>query len=109
MVSFIENLCVYVPENGVVERRKRAILNTTRAMLNQKFVSDDYLADAVATTTYVCNRVTCGGTPKNQTPFELRTARKPDLGLLRDFDPPARITRAENSLKSSEIKETLLL
>lgn len=63
----------------------RTIVNKASAKLNQKFVPKEFWADAMTTTTYICNKVTCTEIPRNQNPFELWTGRQPDLGLLRVF------------------------
>lgn len=59
--------------------------------MNQKFDLNEFWADEVATATHVCNKVTYAKLSANQTPFELWTARKPDLGQLRVFGSSCRL------------------
>ncbi len=49
--------CNYSPQqNGVVERKNRHIVEITRAMLNEKNLSNYFWVEVVATTMYIMNR-----------------------------------------------------
>ncbi len=77
--------CSYSPQqNGVVERKNRHIVEITRAMLNEKNLSNYFWAKAVATTVYIMNR-TPTTTVHGMTPEEKFTSKKPDVSHFRVF------------------------
>ena len=55
---FINHLVLILPKkNGLVERKNRHLLETTRALLFQHQVSKNYWGEAVLTSTYLINRI----------------------------------------------------
>jgi hypothetical protein len=77
--------CSYSPQqNGVAERKNRHIVKITRAMLNEKNLSNYFWAKAVATTVYIMNR-TPTTTVHGMTPEEKFTSKKPDVSHFRVF------------------------
>ena len=47
--------CVNTPQNRLVERKNKHLLETTRALLFQMHVPKDFLADAVSTAYFLIN------------------------------------------------------
>ncbi|PKU70166.1 Retrovirus-related Pol polyprotein from transposon TNT 1-94 [Dendrobium catenatum] len=77
--------CPYTPEqNGVVERKHRHIIETTRTLLATASVPYKYWADAVTTAVYLINRLP-SPTIQNMSPFERIHNRKPQYTHLRVF------------------------
>ncbi|KAD6119425.1 hypothetical protein E3N88_10696 [Mikania micrantha] len=75
----------YTPQqNGVVERRNRTLLETTRSILKSMKVPQNMWGEAVRHSTYVLNRVPTLSL-KDQTPYEAIHGRKPVLSHLRVF------------------------
>ncbi|KAD6454708.1 hypothetical protein E3N88_09414 [Mikania micrantha] len=75
----------YSPQqNGVVERRNRTMLSTTRSMLKAMSMPKIFWAEAVRHTIYVLNRVPTKALT-DCTPYEALKGRKPNLGSLRVF------------------------
>lgn len=53
-----ESSCTDIPpQNGVVERKNRHLLETTRALLFEKRVPKSYWGEVVLTATYLINRL----------------------------------------------------
>ncbi|KAJ0868674.1 putative RNA-directed DNA polymerase [Helianthus annuus] len=75
----------YTPQqNGVVERRNRTILGTTRTMLKAKNVPAYMWGEAIRHATYVLNRVITRAV-KNKTPYEAFKGVKPNVEHLKVF------------------------
>ncbi|KAD4178302.1 hypothetical protein E3N88_26893 [Mikania micrantha] len=75
----------YSPQqNGVVERRNRTVMNTTRSMLNAMKMPQHLWAAAVRHSVYVLNRLPTKFL-NDQTPYEALNGRKPRMDHLRVF------------------------
>ncbi|KAD7477730.1 hypothetical protein E3N88_00866 [Mikania micrantha] len=75
----------YTPQqNGVVERRNRTMLSTTRSIMKAMSMPRNFWGEAVRHTIYVLNRTPTKAL-KNSTPFEALKGRKPNLKHLRVF------------------------
>jgi len=65
-----DSSCVYTPQqNGVIERKNRHLLNTTRALLFQEKVLKNYWGEAVLTVAYMINRLP-SHILENKSPFK---------------------------------------
>ncbi|PWA60828.1 ribonuclease H-like domain, Reverse transcriptase, RNA-dependent DNA polymerase [Artemisia annua] len=71
-------------QNGVVERRNRTVLSTTRSMMKAMKLPLTFLAEAVKHDIYILNRVPTRALI-DKTPYEALYNRKPILGNLRIF------------------------
>ncbi|PKU65951.1 Retrovirus-related Pol polyprotein from transposon TNT 1-94 [Dendrobium catenatum] len=77
--------CPYTPEqNGVVERKHRHLLETTRTLLYTASVPNSFWPDAVLTATYLINRMPSPNT-NNKSPYELLHQKQPEYAHLRTF------------------------
>ena len=77
---------VYSPQqNGVSERLNCTLVEAARSMLSHADLSNVYWAEAVATATYLHNRVVSVALKSGQTPYQLWFGEKPDLKYLRVF------------------------
>ena len=76
-------------QNGVAERRNRALVEMVRSMLSNCSLPLSLWIYALRTATYVLNRVPSKAVPK--TPYELWTGRKPSLRHLRVWGCPAEV------------------
>ncbi|GJS84530.1 zinc finger, CCHC-type containing protein [Tanacetum coccineum] len=75
----------YSPQqNGVVERRNRTVLSTTRSMMKAMKLPLNFWAEAVRHTIYILNRVPTRALV-DKTPYEALYNRKPNLENLRIF------------------------
>ncbi|KAI3813170.1 hypothetical protein L1987_17887 [Smallanthus sonchifolius] len=75
----------YSPQqNGVVERRNRTMLSTTRSMLKAMKMPQNFWGEEVRHAIYVLNRVPTKAL-KDSTPYEALKGRKPNLEYLRIF------------------------
>ncbi|XP_076918584.1 uncharacterized protein LOC143579055 [Bidens hawaiensis] len=75
----------YSPQqNGVVERRNRTMLSTTRSIMKAMSMPQNFWGEAVRHTIYVLNRIPTKALT-NTTPFEALKGRKPNLKHLRVF------------------------
>ena len=72
-------------QNGVAERFNRTVVEMARSMLLSSKLCGAYWAEAVQTAVFIRNRCTSSSLPKNQTPFQLWTGRKPSIRFLRTF------------------------
>lgn len=78
--------CAYTPhQNGTAERMNRTLMNMVRSMLHQSKLQKRFWADAVVTATYIRNRITCRGFPRNTTPYEKWYGSKPNVAHMRVF------------------------
>ncbi|KAD3336326.1 hypothetical protein E3N88_31845 [Mikania micrantha] len=71
-------------QNGVVERRNRTMLSTTRSIMKAMSMPQSFWGEAVRHTIYVLNRTPTKAL-KNSTPFEALKGRKLNLKYLRVF------------------------
>ncbi|KAD4586383.1 hypothetical protein E3N88_23984 [Mikania micrantha] len=77
----------YSPQqNGMVERRNRTMLSTTRSMLKAMSMPQNFLAEAVRHTIYVLNRVPTKALT-NCTPYEALKGMEEGSKVYRLFDP----------------------
>ncbi|GJX73202.1 putative ribonuclease H-like domain-containing protein [Tanacetum coccineum] len=77
-------------QNGVAERRNRALIETARTMLADSKLPTTFWAEAVNTACYVQDRVLVVK-PHNKTPYELFHGRTPTLCFMRPFGCPVTI------------------
>ncbi|TPX55164.1 hypothetical protein CcCBS67573_g09503, partial [Chytriomyces confervae] len=77
----------YTPEqNGIVERKNRTIMETTRAMLlDAKLDKTKYWNYAFEMAVYIRNRCPTSSTTAEKTPCELLTGKRPNLKYIRPF------------------------
>ena len=74
----------YTPEqNGAAERLNRTLLETTRTLLHEAGMPQEWWAEACNTANYMRNRTTI--TKKGKTPYELFHGKVPDLSAARVF------------------------
>lgn len=79
----------YTPQqNGRSERQLRTIVESARAMLLNKKVSQELWTEAVSTAVYILNR-SASSQVTNMTPYERWFGRKPDLKHFRIFGSTA--------------------
>ncbi|WVY94278.1 hypothetical protein V8G54_033366 [Vigna mungo] len=71
-------------QNGVVERKNRALEELTRTVLNERNVPKYFWANVVSTTCYVLIRTVIRSILK-LTPYEMLKGRKPSISHLRVF------------------------
>ena len=71
-------------QNGVVERKNRALKEIARTLLNETNLPKYFWVDVVNTACYVLNRVLIRPILK-KTPYELFKGRKPNISHLRVF------------------------
>ncbi|PWA94574.1 ribonuclease H-like domain, Reverse transcriptase, RNA-dependent DNA polymerase [Artemisia annua] len=75
----------YSPQqNGVVERKNRIVLSTTRSMMKAMKLPLTFWAEAVRHAIYILNRVPTRAL-EDKTPYEALYNRKPNLEYLRIF------------------------
>ncbi|GJX03123.1 zinc finger, CCHC-type containing protein [Tanacetum coccineum] len=75
----------YSPQqNGIVERRNRSVMSTTRSMLKAMHMPQNFWAEAIRHAVYVLNRVPTKAL-KDSTPYEALKDRKPNMRHLRVF------------------------
>ncbi|KAD5508971.1 hypothetical protein E3N88_16674 [Mikania micrantha] len=75
----------YTPQqNGIVERRNRTVMSTTRSILNAMSMPQVFRAEAVRHAVYVLNRLPTK-ILKDQTPYEALKGTKPRVDHLRVF------------------------
>ncbi|GJR85608.1 ribonuclease H-like domain, reverse transcriptase, RNA-dependent DNA polymerase [Tanacetum coccineum] len=104
----------YSPQqNGVVERRNRTIMSTTRCMMKATNMPQNFWAEAVRHAIYILNSVPTKAL-EDITPYEAIKRRKPNLENLRVFGciayakvPSQHLTKTLNDLYEN-IEELLL-
>ncbi|KAJ9560810.1 hypothetical protein OSB04_005970 [Centaurea solstitialis] len=75
----------YSPQqNGIVERRNRSVMCTTRSMLKAMNMPQNFWAEAIRHAVYVLNRVPTKAL-RDSTPYEALKGTKPNLRHLRVF------------------------
>ncbi|WVZ52697.1 LOW QUALITY PROTEIN: hypothetical protein U9M48_003734 [Paspalum notatum var. saurae] len=67
------------PQNGVVERKNRTLVEMSRTMLDEHMTPRRFWAEAVNTTCYIVNRIFL------KTSYELRFGRQPSVKHLQAF------------------------
>nr|GEX78872.1 ribonuclease H-like domain-containing protein [Tanacetum cinerariifolium] len=77
-------------QNGIAERKNKALIKATRTMLADSLLSIPFWAEAVNTACYIHNRVLVTK-PHNKTPYELLLGRTPSIGFMRPFGCPVNI------------------
>ncbi|XP_049373651.1 uncharacterized protein LOC125838649 [Solanum verrucosum] len=93
-----QSSCVYtLQQNGVVERKHRYILDTTRAIRFQANVHLKFWGECVSTVVYLINRLPFFG----KVPFEALHGHIPDLNHLRVFGCLGYVTCLRKSDKFS--------
>ena len=76
----------YSPQqNGVSERLNRTLVEAARSMLSHAGLSNAYWAEAVATATYLHNRMVSTALKVGETPYLLWYGEKPNLKHVRVF------------------------
>nr|GEU63927.1 retrovirus-related Pol polyprotein from transposon TNT 1-94 [Tanacetum cinerariifolium] len=71
-------------QNGIVERKKRTLIEAARTMLADSLLPIPFWAKAVNTACYVQNRVLVTK-PHNKTSYELLLSRTPSIGFMKPF------------------------
>ncbi len=80
-----KNSCSYSPQqNGVAKRKNMHVIEITRAMLNEKNLSNYFWAKAVTTAIYIMNQTPTTAV-HGMTPEEKFTGKKPNVSHLRVF------------------------
>jgi hypothetical protein len=80
-----EFLAPYTPQqNGVSERKNRALIESSRAMLDEYKPSDRFWAEAINTACHAVNRLYLHRLLK-KAPYELLTGNKPNVSYFRVF------------------------
>nr|GEZ16377.1 zinc finger, CCHC-type [Tanacetum cinerariifolium] len=75
----------YSPQqNGVVERRNRSVMSTTKSMLKAMNMPQIFWDEAIRHAVYVLNRVSTKAL-KDSTPYKALKGRKPNMRYLRVF------------------------
>jgi len=72
------------PQNGVVERKNRTLVEMARTMLDEHMTPRRFWAEAVNTACYIANRIFLRSFLK-KTSYELRFGRQPSIKHLRPF------------------------
>ena len=81
-----EFTAAYSPQqNGVSERLNRTLVEAARSMLSHADLSNAYWAEAVATATYLRNRLVSTALKAGETPYLLWYGKKPNLEHIRVF------------------------
>ena len=81
-----EPTAAYSPQqNGVSERLNRTLVEAARSMISHAGLSKAYWAEAVATATYLRNRMVSSAIKSGITPYQLWYGKKPNLKHLRVF------------------------
>ncbi|WVZ81383.1 LOW QUALITY PROTEIN: hypothetical protein U9M48_028765 [Paspalum notatum var. saurae] len=91
--SRFENFCrdlalvffsIYPPQNGVVERKNRTLVEMARTMLDEHRTPRRFWAEAVNTACYIVNRIFLRAF-LGKTSYELRFGRHPSIKYLQAF------------------------
>ncbi|KAI3817353.1 hypothetical protein L1987_11143 [Smallanthus sonchifolius] len=81
----LETTCPHTPQqNGVVERKHRHLLETTRALRFEENLPKKFWGECVMTTAFIINRLP-SKTIDNKTPFEIVFQQKPDYEYMKVF------------------------
>ena len=81
-----EFTAAYSPQqNGVSERMNRTLVEAARSMMTHAGLSNAYWAEAVATATYLRNRMVTTALKSGETPYQRWYGKKPNLQHIRVF------------------------
>ncbi|KAJ0534271.1 putative RNA-directed DNA polymerase [Helianthus annuus] len=79
----LETTCPHTPQqNGVVERKHRHLLETTRALMFQASLPKKFWGECVLAASYIINCLPSKVT-SNKTPYEIMFREKPDYSRMR--------------------------
>nr|AAK70631.1 Putative copia-type pol polyprotein [Oryza sativa Japonica Group]AAM47283.1 Putative copia-type pol polyprotein [Oryza sativa Japonica Group] len=98
------------PQNGIVERKNRTLIEAARAMLDEYKTSDVFWAEAVSTACHAINRLYLHKILK-KTSYELLSGKKPNVSYFCVFGSKYFILskRPRSSKFSSKVDEGFLL
>nr|AAP12977.1 putative copia-type pol polyprotein [Oryza sativa Japonica Group] len=98
------------PQNGIVERKNRTLIEAARAMLDEYKTSDIFWAEAVSTACHAINRLYLHKILK-KTSYELLSGKKPNVSYFRVFGSKYFILskRPRSSKFSPKVDEGFLL
>lgn len=108
----LETTAPHTPEqNGRAERDNRTIVESARTMLHAKQLPAYLWAEATATAVYTLNRTGQSHSGGSQTPYELWTGRKPNLGHMRVFgsDAYAYVSKLKTTKFEARAKKLILV
>ena len=81
-----EFTAAYSPQqNGVSERLNRTLVEAARSMFSHAGLSNAYWAEAMATATYLCNRMVSTALKAGETPYLLWYGKKPNVEHITVF------------------------
>nr|XP_011459700.1 PREDICTED: uncharacterized protein LOC105350050 [Fragaria vesca subsp. vesca] len=93
-------------QNGVVERKNRALLDMARVMLHTSGLSQKFWAEAINTACYTINRVMLRPGTEN-TPYELWKGKKPNVSHFHVFGNPCYIFKDRQYLGKFETRSDI--
>nr|CAE03661.3 OSJNBa0042N22.2 [Oryza sativa Japonica Group]CAE76041.1 B1292H11.27 [Oryza sativa Japonica Group] len=98
------------PQNGIVERKNRTLIEAARAMLDEYKTSDVFWAEAVSTACHAINRLYLHKILK-KTSYELLSGKKPNVSYFRVFGSKCFILskRPRSSKFTPKVDEGFLL
>nr|ABA97697.1 retrotransposon protein, putative, unclassified [Oryza sativa Japonica Group] len=98
------------PQNGIVERKNRTLIETARTMLDEYKTSDVFWAEAVSTACHAINRLYLHKILKKAS-YELLSGKKPNVSYFRVFRSKYFILskRPRSSKFSTKVDEGFLL
>jgi transposase InsO family protein len=98
------------PQNGIVERKNRTLIEAARSMLDEYKTSDIFWAEAVSTACHAINRLYLHKILK-KTSYELLSGKKPNVSYFRVFGSKCFILskRPRSSKFSPKVDEGFLL
>ena len=81
-----ESTAAYSPQqNGVAERLNHTLVEAARSMISHAGLSYSFWAEAIATATYLRNRMVTTALKCGKTPYQLWHGEKPNLNHIRVF------------------------
>ncbi|KAK1434246.1 hypothetical protein QVD17_11166 [Tagetes erecta] len=99
----------YTPQqNGVVERRNRSILGTTRSILKAKLLPQNLWGEAVNHSVYLLNRSPTKAV-QEATPYERFKGRKPNLTHLKVFGCVGYVKNLQIGQKKLDDRSTAMI
>jgi transposase InsO family protein len=94
----------YTPQsNGLVERKKRTLIDMARSMLSEYNVSHSFWTEAINTACFYSNHLYCH-TFLEKTPYEILNGRKPNIAYFRVFGCKCYILKKGTRLSKFEKK-----